>query len=272
MPIQTILTNWVNKEPFGSLLLAIVVVLLFSSSVRHLQSEKNWLKAIAESLAKALSFAALVGMIYFLLTSNTIAFENIHGSFTKQGTQSYTAYQKWIDIYGNSFFQQQDLEVTQYKWIETVEPLLENPTLYKTVRSEQVLAENTISRFLGKVYLQGADWSNRDATFNAYAMKATYEYDVTNTLTERTETRFYFPLFGGTRLYQEVSVSLNGVPVDWEYKVNGLEWEHPLNPGEMITVQVAYLTWSMDGYSFVVQKPRDVKDFTLIIAIDYGFC
>ena len=28
----------------------------------------------------------------------------------------------------------------------------------------------------------------------------------------------------------------------------------------------------MDGYSFVVQEARDVKDFTLIIGIDYSYC
>lgn len=272
MPLQLILANWVNKEPFGSLLLAIVVVLLFGITVHQLQSTKNWFQAVAEALAKSLSFAALVGMVYFLLASNTTSFENIHGSFTRQGTRSNTAYREWVDIYGNSFFQQQDLQVTQYKWIDSVEPLPENPILYKTVHSEQVLAENSISRFLGTVYLQGADWGNRDATFNAYTMRAAYEYDVVNTLAETTETRFNFPLFGGAKLYQNISVKINNMPVKWTYKENGLAWEHPLVPGEKVTILIEYDTWSMDGYSFIVPKARDVRDFTLIIGIDYGFC
>ena len=272
MSLQMLVANWVNKEPFGSLLLVVVMVLLFGITVRESQTEKNWLQTVAEALAKSLIFAALVGMVYFLLASNAAAFENVHGSFTRQGTRSSTAYWNWVDIYGISFFQQQDLQVTQYKWVESIEPLPENPLLYKTVRSEQVLAENNITRFLGTVYLQGADWSNRDATFNAYTMKAAYEYDVINTLAEQTETQFYFPLFGGTKLYQNLSVKMDDIPVKWMYKNGGLVWETQLIPGEKNTILIEYETWSMDGYSFVVQKTRDVRDFTLIIGIDYGFC
>ena len=77
-----ILTNWVNKEPFGSLLLAVVVVLLFGITVHQLASQKNWLQAIAEALGKSLIFAALAAMVYFLLASNTTAFVNAHGSFS----------------------------------------------------------------------------------------------------------------------------------------------------------------------------------------------
>lgn len=267
-----ILTNWVSKEPFGSLLLAVVVVLLFGITVHQLQSQKNWLQAIAEALSKSLSFAALAAMVYFLLVSNTTAFENTHGSFTRLGSRSYNAYQEWEKIYGDSFFQQQDLQVTQYKWIESVEPLPENPVLYKTIRSEQILVENSISRFFGTVYLQGADWGNRDATFNAYSMKAAYEYDVINTLTEQTETRFYFPLFGGAKLYEKISVKMSDEPVNWVYKNGGLVWESTLQQGEQKTILIEYKTWSMDGYSFVVQEARDVKDFTLIIGIDYSYC
>lgn len=267
-----ILTNWVNKEPFGSLLLAVVVVLLFGITVHQLASQKNWLQAIAEALGKSLIFAALAAMVYFLLASNTTAFENAHGSFSRLGSRSYTAYQEWEKIYGDSFFQQQDLQVTQYKWIESVEPLPENPALYKTIRSEQVLVENSISRFLGRVYLQGADWGNRDATFNAYSMKAAYEYDVINTLTEQTETRFYFPLFGGAKLYEKISVKMNDKPVNWAYKNGGLVWESTLQQGEQKTILIEYKTWSMDGYSFIVQEARDVRDFTLIIGIDYSYC
>ncbi len=271
MPLQLILSNWVNKEPFGSLLLSIVVVLLFGTTVHQLQFRKNWFQVITEALAKSLSFAALAGMVYFLLVSNTAAFENVHGSFLRHGSLSNIAYWEWVDTYGDSYFHQQDLQVTQYKWVETVEPLPENPVLYKTVHSEQVLAENSISRFLGTVYLQGADWDNRDATFNAYTMRAAYEYDVENTLVEATETRFHFPLFGGAKLYQNISVMINNTPVNWTYKDNGLTWEHPLAPGEKATILIEYETWSMDGFTFGIQKARDIRNFTLLIGIDYDF-
>ena len=275
-PIQSIITDWINREPFGSLWLAMVVILLFGITVYQNQSGKasagTLLRAILEASVKSFGFAALVGMIYFLLASNFAAFENVYGAFSKAGTLSYNAHRDWAKIYGNNFFAQQDMEVTQYTLVDSVEPLPESPALYKTVRTEKVLAENSISRFRGNVYIQGADWKNREATFNAYAIDATYEYDVVNNLSESTHTRFHFPLFGGSNLYQSVSATINGNDAKWKFQDDGLTWEYPLNPGEKATVVVKYQTWSMDGYSFRVEKARDIQDFNLTIAIDTDLC
>jgi hypothetical protein len=274
--LQSVITNWINREAFGSLWLAMVVILLFGISVYENQKDKTsagaLLRAIFVASAKSFGFAALVGMIYFLLTINFTSFENVYGAFSKMGTLSNNAHRDWAKIYGNNFFTQQDIEVTQYTLVDSVEPLPESPTLYKTVQTEKVLAENSISRFRGNVYIQGADWKNREATFNAYAMNAIYEYDVVNNLSESTHTRFHFPLFGGSKLYQGVSATINGNNAKWKFQDSGLTWEYPLNPGEKATVVVKYQTWSMDGYSFRVEKARDIQDFNLTIAIDTGFC
>jgi hypothetical protein len=274
--LQLVITDWINGELFGSLWLAMVVILLFGITVYQNQSGKTsagaLLRAVFEASAKSFGLAALVGMVYFLLASNFAAFENVYGAFSKAGTLSYNAHHDWTKIYGNNFFAQQDMEVTQYTLVDSVEPLPESPALYKTVQTEKVLAENSISRFRGSVYIQGADWKNREATFNAYAMDATYEYDVVNNLSESTHTRFHFPLFGGSKLYQGVSATINGNDAKWKFQDDGLTWEYPLNPGEKATVVVKYQTWSMDGYSFRVEKARDIQDFNLTIAIDTGFC
>jgi hypothetical protein len=276
MSIQSVITNWVNMEPFGSLWLAMVVLLLFGMTVYQNQkgetSAVDLLRAVAGASAKSFGFATLVGMVYFLLTSNFASFENIYGSFLKMGTLSNNAHREWAKIYGDNFFTQQDMEVTQYTLVDSVEPLPDSPALYKTVQTEKVLAENSISRFRGNVYIQGADWKNRQETFNAYAMDAAYEYDVVNNLSENTHTRFRFPLFGGSRLYQGISVTINGNDAKWKFQNGGLNWEYPLNPGEKATIVVKYQTWSMDGYSFRVEKARDIQDFNLSIAIDTGFC
>jgi hypothetical protein len=274
--LQSVITDWINREPFGSLWLAMVVILLFGITVYQSQEGRTsvgaLLRAIVEALAKSFGFAALVGMVYFLLTSNFTAFENVHGAFSKMGTLSNNAHRDWAKIYGNNFFIQQDMDVTQYMFVDSVEPLPESPALYKTVRTEKVLAENSISRFRGNVYIHGADWKNREATFNAYAMNAIYEYDVVNNLSESTHTRFHFPLFGGSKLYQGVSATINGNNAKWKFQDSGLTWEYPLNPGEKATVVVKYQTWSMDGYSFRVEKARDIQDFNLTIAIDTDLC
>jgi hypothetical protein len=276
MLIQSVITNWVNREPFGSLWLAMVVLLLFGMTVYQNQKGKtssvDLLRVVTKASAKSFGFAALVGMVYFLLTSNFASFENVYGSFTKTGTLSNNAHQEWTKIYGGNFFTQQDMEVTQYTLVDSVEPLPESPALYRTIRTEKVLAENSISRFRGNVHIQGADWKNREATFNAYAMDATYEYDVVNNLSESTHTHFRFPLFGGSKLYQGISVTINGNDAKWKFQNGGLNWEYPLNPGEKAAIVVKYQTWSMDGYSFRVEKARDIQDFNLTIAIDTGFC
>jgi hypothetical protein len=277
--VKFLLTNWITREPTGSLWLAVATVLLFGASFTQARNDDErawaWSRKLIESLAKALIFAAFTGMVYFLLSSNYSAFGKTHGAFVVEGSDSRNAYQKWRQIYGDSFFQQNDLEVTQYITVESVEPTqagLYPVQLYQTVKTEQPVSQNDINRFRGKVTIQGADWNQRRETFNAYALSAIYEYDVVNPSDSVTRAEFRFPLFGGAKLYQDIRIKLNGEEVAWNVQNGAIVLEHPMRPKEQVTLSIQYSTWSMDGYKFSVQTSREVRDFNLTIALDTALC
>lgn len=272
------MTDWISREPTGTLWLAMVAVLLFGAAVSRSGNRKDpweWMRTILEALAGALIFMGLAWMGYFLLVNNYAAFEKVHHSFTQYGSDSYIAQQQWKRIYGVNFLQQDDLEVTQYETMETLEsvPVGEPPILlYKTTKTEKMVSQNDITRFRGYVVIQGVDWNQRDETFNAYTMSASYDYDVINPLAISTRAEFRFPLFGGSKLYQDVIVKVDQREIDWSVRDGAIVWERSMQPNEKTSISIQYTTWSMDGFQFRIAKSREVRDFKMTIAIDTALC
>ena len=271
--------DWITREPTGTLWLVVVAALLFAASVsRSGDRDKNlwtWARALIESCATALLFIGLAWMGYFLLAHNYDAFEKIHHSFTQFDSDSYKVHQQWKKIYGENFFQQNDLEVTQYQTVDTVEtvPVGDPPVnFYRNAKSEKAVSQNDITRFRGYIVIQGVDWNQRDSTFNAYSMSATYDYEIANSQALGTRAEFRFPLFGGSKLYQDVMVRVNQREVDWSIRDGAIVWERFMQPGEAISVSIQYSTWSMDGLQFKIVNAREVRDFKLTIAIDTALC
>jgi hypothetical protein len=272
-------TNWITHEPTGILWLAVVAALLFAASLSHSgDRDKNpwtWARALVESCVTALLFIGMAWMGYFLLTRNYEAFEKIHHSFTQFDSDSYKVHQQWKKIYGESFFQQNDLEVTQYQTVDTVEvvPIGDPPVdFYRNAKTEKAVSQNDITRFRGYIVIQGVDWNQRDSTFNAYSMSAAYDYEIVNSQDSVTRAEFRFPLFGGSKLYQDVMVKVNQVEIEWNIQDGAIVWERVMQPGEAVSVSVQYSTWSMDGLQFKIVNAREVRDFKLTIAIDTALC
>lgn len=276
--VRYLLENWLLREPMGSLWLVIATVLLFGVtfvSVRGSEARPwNWIRSLLEALARAIVFAALAGVFYFLLSSNYATFSKIYGSFTTGGSLSALARQQWMRVYGGAFFEQRDLEVTQYITIETqeiIQPEGSSVPLYRNSQIEQPISANSLTRFRGDVTIWDADRNRQGETFNAFTISALYEYDIINPTETVTRAEFRFPLFSSVKLYQDMSVKINGMDVTWNVEDSAIVWDKRMEPGEKDTILIQYSTWGMEGFQYKVSTPREILDFTLVISTDTAF-
>jgi hypothetical protein len=273
--IKFLLENWISSEPAGCLWLAVTAVLLFGVAFvrlkRNDQRAWGWFRSLLEALARSVAFVALVTVVYFLLNSSYAMFSKISGSFTTGGSLSYLAHQKWVNNYGGAFFEQRDLEVVQYVTVETqevIQPEGSSVPLYRNVKVEQPISENSVTRFRGEVTIKDVDQARRGNTFNAYTLTALYEYDIVNPTATVTRAEFKFPIFSGAKLYRDVSVKINDRQVPWRVVDGAIVWGQRLEPGEKAVISVGYSTWGMEGFQYKVLTPREILDFRLVISAD----
>lgn len=268
--------NWVHREPTANLWLAVVTALLFGVTFARSRSDDErawvWGRRLIESLVRALVFAALPGMFYFLLNSNYAAFSQACGSFTTGGSLSNRTWQQWRDFYGGDHTQR-DLLVTQYVVVETqkvIQPTDPSaPPLYRNVKVEQPISQNSIVGFRGRVTMNLVDPAHQTDTFNAYTLSALYEYDIVNPVDTETRVEFSFPLSSGAKLYQDISVKVNGKKVSsWRVLSGAITWDEQMSPGEKNVVSIHYVTRGMNGFTFEIPEPREVTNFELTVALD----
>src|SRR5262245_61789148 len=97
--LDTLFAEWMAREPTASLLLAVVAALLFgvgfAAAPQRSAAAWAWARALLEALARALVFAGLLGMFYFILNTSYNAFSGIYGSFMTSGSLSNLAWQDW---------------------------------------------------------------------------------------------------------------------------------------------------------------------------------
>ena len=271
-----LLENWVHREPTASLWLTVVTVLLFGVTFARSRSDDErawvWGRRLIESLVRGLGFAALSGMFYFLLNSNYAAFSQIHGPFTTGGSLSNQTWQKWRNLYGGGHTQR-DLLVTQYVVVETQQVI--QPTdpsaspLYRNVKVEQPISQNSIVGFRGRVTMNLSDPAHQTDTFNAYTLSALYEYDIVNPVDMETRVEFSFPLSSDVKLYRDIGVEVNGEQVSsWCVISGAISWDGRMRPGEKNVVSIHYVTRGMDGFFFEIPEPREVANFELTVALD----
>jgi hypothetical protein len=270
--------DWIAREPTGALWLAVTTVLFFGVSFLRLRGGEarawHWLRGLLEASVRAAAFAALVAGCYFLLNSSYRTFTRIYGSFTTGGSLSDLARGPWLERYGGAFFEQGDLEVTQYITVETqelIQPEGSAVPLYRNIRVEQPLSVNSVTRTRGELTVRDADREHLGATFNAFALSASYQYDIVNSTGSPTRAEFRFPLFSEARLYQDLSVSMDGSEVPWRVADGAILWDRRMQPGEKGTISISYSTWGMEGFQYKVSTPREILDFELVIASDTSY-
>jgi hypothetical protein len=278
--IKSLLGNWIAREPTAGLWLGVVTVLLFGVTFQHLSGDdrRAWTlgRRLLEALTKAAAFAALLGMFYFLLTSSFAAFSKVYASFTTGGSLSNLVWQKWHALYGGTFTQE-DLQVMQFIVVETQEVLQPKdpsaPPLYRTVRTEQPVMQTSLTGFDGRVTINIVNPAGQTDSFNGYGLSAVYTYDVVNPADSETRVEFRLPLSSEAKLYQDLSVKMNGEEVPgWSVTDSAIAWEAHMQPGEKAIVSIHYMTWGMDGFVFDVPQARQVTDFKLTVAMDTDNC
>lgn len=275
--LTSILQNWIVTEPIASLWLGIVSVLLFGVTFTHLTNRvgMSWGRGFFVALAKTFVVVFLVGACYFLLNSGFKTFSQIYGSFATGGSVSNRAWQQWRNMYGGGY-NQKDLQVVQYITVINEEVILPpDPSaapLYRNVKVEQPTQQNSITGFRGDVELTTAGGYNNANAFNAYALSAEYEYDIVNSSTEETRAEFRFPISPTSKLYQDVSITVNGKEIPWQITVQAIYWEERLAPGEKQTINIHFHTWGENDFLFEVPEQREITNFSLKLAMNTDNC
>ncbi|MBN1430057.1 MAG: hypothetical protein JXB07_16930 [Anaerolineae bacterium] len=265
-----------SKDAVAGLWLAIASILLFGMSFARSHAigdnAQGWRRRLIDALTKSLVFAALSGMFYFLLSSNYASFSQIYGSFTIGGSISNQHWQEWHNLYGGTCTQG-DLQVRQYVTTEAQEAIEptdpSSPVLYHNVQIEQPVTQNSISSFNGQVTMDLADPVNQTEPFNGYTLTALYEYEISNPAATETRIEFTFPLPLETRLYQDVSIKMDGKEVSSRHiDAQAIIWEDRMSPGQKRTVSIQYLIQGMDRFRFEIPEAREVTDFQLEMAVN----
>lgn len=275
--LTSLLQNWIVAEPIASLWLGIISVLLFGVTFAKLTKRTglSWGHGFFVALAQTLVVVSLIGACYFLLNSGFKTFSQIYGSFTTGGSVSNRAWQQWRDMYGGGY-DQKDLEVMQYVTVvkeEVVPPSdpLAAP-LYRNVKVEQPIRQNSIIGFRGNVELTAAGGYNNANTFNVYALSAEYEYDVANLSTEETRAEFRFPISPTSKLYQDIVITANHMEIPWRIIDQAIFWEEQLAPGEKQTINIRFHTWGENDFLFEVPEQREITNFSLKLVMNTDNC
>jgi hypothetical protein len=277
---KLLLQGWIGREPAVSIWLAITALLVFgitySILLRRYSGRSAWLRSLVGSLAQALLFLAIAGMVYFLLSSGFATFMKYYGSYAQNGSLSNQAWLDWNKRYGGAFFQQ-DLEVVQSVRVDTVEEV--TPTdpsgelLYRHRSVEQPIEQSSIASFDGKVTLILVDPSQQPDSFNAFVLTARYEYEIVNPVDTVTHVVYRFPLAAETRLYQDIRVQLNGQEApSWHMDSGAITWETHMQPGQKDRVSIHYQSRGMDSYVFYMPAAREVTHSKLTLEVNTDYC
>ena len=276
--IKMLIGNWALREPMGVIWLALAAVLIFGVSFLRSRSVGSsawsWFRSLIEALVKALVFAALVGMVYFLLNSSNKVFTKIYGAFTSADSISSRWRQAWADYYGGTI-EQQELQVTQYVQVESTQEVRaagSERLLYQNFVFEQPISETSITRFRGAVRFWDADPQHRGNTYNVYSLSSAYEYDILNPTDTTTRAVYRFPLCRNSRLYYYVEVKINGEEVDWQMENGAIVLEREMLPAQKDTISIKYTTNGMEGYLYRIPEPHEIQDFRLDLVTDTSVC
>ncbi len=279
-PIRNLLVDWISREPAAGIWLAVAAALLFgigfSRRLRGNGRAPSWVQALAGAAAGTLVFAGTAGMVYFLLSSGFEAFSRVFGPFVTNGSLSNQAWEKWRHLYGSNFVQS-DLQVAQTVHLESLEMIPPadpaGKPLYHTVGMDEPVAGSSIASFDGRVTMNIADPVQQTDTFNGYVLSALYTYEIVNPADSDTRVVYRFPLTAETKLFQDLTVQLNGQDAPgWRIADRDITWEANMHPGQKDVVSIHYVSWGMDSFVFYLPDPREVTDFKLTVALDTDNC
>jgi hypothetical protein len=270
--VYYLLQNWISAEPSAILWLGIASVLLFGLTYSRLKDRTGYSlwRVLLTALVNSLVLIALAVMSYSLLDSGYKAFFNVYGPFVASGTVSNRGWNVARKAYGGAY-DQQDLQVMQYVTVITqqvVQPAkAQDPPLYRNVKVEQLLDQNSINGFRGKVNVD-VTANDRSDTFNGFGLNADYEYDIVNPSTTEVRAEFRFPVSFETKVYKDISITANGKEVPWRMAGNAIYWEGPMVPGEKQVVSIKFSALGLNRFQFAIPDQHLITKFSLVVTVN----
>jgi hypothetical protein len=269
---QSILPGEIITKTWVAVSIALICIFSYFYSRSPYGGQKRL--RLAAALATGLAFGGLALFAYMVMDSNYQSFNHVYSSFTNVGSLSNQAWATWHMVYGEPIIQH-DLMVTQYVTTSSLVKIAPispgNKDQYMNVQDEHALEQNSITAFTGHVTMNLVNPEHQADSYNAFALTALYEYEITNPADQPTQANFRFPLDINGRLFRNVHVLINGEELHkWQLdKADGaITWNSSMQPGQKDKIVIQYVTWGMNGFTFMVDQPREVTNFQLSLALE----
>ncbi len=270
--LNALLAAWVASEPIVSSVMFIAAILLFWTSFARIWSETPVLYEriwrVFRLVASVALFLCLLWGFYFLLKSNSLAFHRFlvalssNSAPVKAQNEIYT---RW----GRSFIQN-ELTVNHFARVEFIEEIQQGkdvkgkqkPALYLKREREELIQQESLSGFAGDVQIHVVDFA-----LGKLEIQANYRYTAMNPSQLPTLARFSFP-FAGSRLYENLSVRVDGRPVELKIESDALKWATNMAPQQSSIVEISYRIRAADTYQYNVTSQRVLQNFSLTVSVD----
>lgn len=267
----TKLVNWVNLEPAVSLLMIVTAVVLFGSAFRGYSGTEGafwpWLRRVIEASVGALLFIGLLWAFRAVLNDNVATYFSTHGSRSDISQAS-----AW-SIWGRPHTQI-ELTVTHTIEAEVVEEIPnEDPTqpgLFRKVKVQREVPQNSISGFKGDVKMQLSEREKGYALYSGYILDVQLEYDIVNDSNVSTDAVFRFPLSQGQTLFENFVIKMDDrdLSSDLRFAQDLVSWAVKMQPHQRSQVLITYTSRGMDYFYYAIPVPREIKDFNLTLTVD----
>ncbi|HDQ71678.1 MAG TPA: hypothetical protein ENN19_06220 [Chloroflexi bacterium] len=273
------LIHWFKVEPAISMLMITTAIVLFASAflARRRQEDAGgahpaedfwpWLRRIIEAAVGAALFIGLLWAFRAILNDNVSTFHATHGSLSNANRDS-----AW-SIWGRPHTQI-ELTVRHSHEVEVQQELpREDPTqppLYRTVTERRDVPQNSIVGFAGDVNMRLSERKKGYALYSGYVIDVALNYDIVNDSSIETDATFSFPLTPGQTLFEDFVIEMDGrdISSDLRFEQDRVWWTSKMAPRQESRIAITYASRGMDYFYYQVPFKREIKDFTLTLAID----
>lgn len=265
------LIAWITVEPSVSLLMIATAVVLFGAAlVKNSEPSPSfwqWTRRIIEASIGALLFIGLLWAFRSILNTNNSTYFSTHGSLNSTSLES--AYTIW----GRPHVQR-ELGYSHYTLVTRQEEMPrtnpDDPPTYRDVTEWQLVPQNSVRSFRGTVDLTLSEREKGYALYNGYLIDARFVYDIINDSEYRTEARFDFPLSPGQTLYENFSITVDGMDISplLRFSSDLVQWTTTFSALQTRQIVISYHSRGMESFYFQIPSQRQIKDFVLTLSVD----
>ena len=258
---------WMSIEPVIGLLMIVASLVLFVGAYRSRGepgSTFKWVRQLVEAGAVALLLLGLLWAFRSILNDNAATFSYNHGRVSEVN------YASLMTIWGSPHVQR-ELEVTHSITVEEKEeiprPDPADPPLYKTIKVERTIEQNSILSSVGEAVITLNRRRKGSAYYNGFEVNFTMTYEVVNDSPHTTDAAFMFPLSGDQVVYDNLVVTEDGRDIGRDLRIDwsAIRWDRKMKPGEKHTIVVRYASRGVEHFYYQIPYPRKVDGFAFRI-------